>query len=137
LKFKGSGPLVVFVRLKGPTGRVREVSAVIEPSYEYCLMLRNDAATIGYPSVTSRPEDWADAFPNEVVNILSFRGIELGTLVKIKEVSIGPLKAENVEAVVTKSEFSITSPVGMFLGRSFLKHFKLEVDPAAGTFSLS
>jgi hypothetical protein len=48
--------------------------------------------------------------------VQSFRGVELGIL--IKEVSLGSLKAENIEAVVTKSEFPINAPVGMFLGRA-------------------
>jgi hypothetical protein len=48
---------MVFCRLRGQNGKVREVTAMLEPSYEYCLVLRNDAVQLGYPSVTFRPED--------------------------------------------------------------------------------
>ena len=136
MKFKGSGPLTVFCRMKGPSGRVREVQAIIEPSFEYCLVLKNDAMQLGYPSVTFRPEDWMDTNPAEVTNLISIKGVEVGTKIKLKEVSVGSLKARDVEAVVTKSEFPLTIPVGMFLGRSFLRHFRLKVDPKAGAFSL-
>ncbi len=137
MRFKGSGPLMVFCRMKGPGGRVREVPAILEPSYESCIMLKNDAMQLGYSSVTFRPEDWADMNPSEVVNIISTKGVETGTLVKVKEIAIGSLKAQDVEAVVTKAEFPMIVPVGVFLGRSFLKHFKLEVDPRSDTFSLT
>ena len=136
MKFKGSGPLVVFCRMKGPGGRVREVPAILAPSYEYCLVLKNDAMQLGYSSVTFRQEDWADISPAEVLHITSTKGIEVATLIKLKEVAVGPLKAENVEAIVTKSEFPMLVPVGAFLGRSFLRHFRLDVDPKSDTFSL-
>ena len=137
MKFNTNGPLVVFCRLKGPNGKVRESTALIAPSYEHCLVLRKDAAQLGYPSVTFRPEDWQDLSPSEVTYIISTKGIETGTLIDLKEVSVGPLKAEGVKAVVTKADLPHSVPVGMFLGRSFLSHFRLEVDPGGSTFSLS
>lgn len=137
MKFKGSGPLMVFCRLKGPGGRVREVPAILAPSYKYCLVLKNDAMQLGYSSVTFRQEDWADVSPKDVLYITSTKGIELATRVNIREISVGPLRAENVDAVVTKAEFPMLVPVGAFLGQSFLNHFKLEVDPASSTFTLS
>jgi hypothetical protein len=137
MKFKTSGPLMVYCRLMGPTGRVREVPAILEPSFDTCLVLRGDAVQLGYPSVTYRPEDWQDTSPTEVSMVISIKGVELGTFLKLKEVSIGSLKAENVEAVVTKAEFPGMIHAAAFLGRSFLKHFKLEVDPKTNTFSLT
>jgi predicted aspartyl protease len=137
MKFKTSGPLIVFCRLKGPIGAVREVPAIIAPSFHHCVILKNDAARIGYPSVTSRPEDLRDTNPRDVVNVITSKGIELGTLVKVSEISVGPLKAENVEAMVMKAEFAQINPVGAFLGRSFLRHFKLEVDVRSNTFTLT
>lgn len=136
MKFQGKGPMTVFCRLTGANGKVRETTAVISPNYEHCFVVKKDAAQIGYPSVTYRPEDWHDAKPDEVVRVITLRGIEMGVIFRIKEISVGPLKAENVEAVVTKTDLPHSVPVSMFLGRSFLKHFKLEVDPAAGTFTL-
>jgi predicted aspartyl protease len=128
---------MLFCRLKGPNGAVREVPAIISPSFTYCTILRSDAARIGYPSVTSRPEDLRDAFPHDVLNIITSKGIEIGTFIKLSEISVGPLKAENVEAMVMRAEFPQMIPVAVFLGRSFLKNFKLEVDPKSGTFSLT
>ena len=137
MKFKTSGPLVVFCRMTGPTGRVREVQAVLEPSFDRCIVLKGDAVQMGYPSVTYRQEDWQDTSPTEVSMVISIKGVELGTYVTLKEVSVGSLKAENVEAVVTKAEFPGMIPASAFLGRSFLKHFKLEVDAKSNTFSLT
>ena len=137
MKFKTKGPLMTFCRMMGPTGRVREVQAVLDPSFERCIILKGDAVQLGYPSVTYRPEDWQDTSPTEVSMVISIKGVELGTYVTLKEVSIGSLKALNVEAVVTKAEFPGMIPVSAFLGRSFLKHFKLEVDPATSSFSLT
>jgi hypothetical protein len=139
MKFKGggSGPLMLFCRLKGEGGRVREVPAVLEPSFDACIILRGDAVQLGYGSVTYRPEDWQDTNPTEVSYITSIKGVELGTWVKLKEVSIGELRVENVDAVVTKMEFPGMIYAAAFLGRSFLKHFKLEVDPKSNTFSLT
>jgi predicted aspartyl protease len=137
MKFKSSGPPVVFCRLKGRNGRVREVQAVVEPGYEYCCMLRNDAAQLGYPSVTFRTEDWADTNPEEVVNVVSVLGIETGTMIKLAEVSVGRMKVKEVDTIVKKAEFPITTPVSMFLGRSFLKHFDFAVERGGKSFSLS
>jgi predicted aspartyl protease len=61
----------------------------------------------------------------------------MGTLIKLSEVSVGPSKAENVDAAVLKADLLRTVPVSLFLGRSFLRNFKLEVDEGAGAFSLS
>ena len=137
MRFESSGPLVVFCRLKGPNGAVREVPAVIAPSFPYCVILKSDAARIGYPSVTSRPEDLRTTNPREVKLVITPRGIETSTVVKVSEISIGTLKAENVEALVMKAEFAQINPVGAFLGKSFLNHFKLEVDPGGSSFSIS
>lgn len=137
MKFRSSGPLMVFCRLTGPGGRVREVPAVLEPSFDACLVLRGDAMQLGYPSVTFRPEDWQSTNPTEVSYVISIKGVEVGTFITLKEVAIGPLKAENVAAVVTKAEFPGMIHAAAFLGRSFLKHFKLEVDSASNTFSLT
>lgn len=137
MRFKTSGPLVVFCRLKGPNGAVREVPAIIAPSFTYCIVMRNDAARIGYPSVTSRPEDLRDAFPHDVINVITSKGIEMCTLVKLSEISVGPLTAENVEAIVMRAEFPQMIPAAVFLGRSYLKNFKLESDFKSGTFSLT
>jgi len=137
MKFKSSGPLMVFCRLTGPTGRVREVPAVLEPSFDACIVLKGDAVQLGYPSVTYRPEDWQDTSPTEVSMVTSIKGVELATFVTLKEVSIGSLKVENVKAAVTKAEFPGMIHAAAFLGRSFLDHFKLEVDPKAKTFTLT
>jgi len=137
MRFKTSGPLMVFCRLVGPTGRVREVPAVLEPSFDHCIVLKGDAVQLGYPSVTYRQEDWQDVKPTEVSMVISIKGVELGTFINLKEVSIGALKAEDVSAVVTKAEFPGMITAAAFLGRSFLKHFKLEVDSASNTFTLT
>ena len=136
MKFSGSGPLVVFCRVKGPSGKVVETTALLAPSYEGCVIIRKDAVRLGYPLVTFRPEDLHDTNPEEVVNIISTRGIELATAISLKEVSVGGLKAQDVDAVVMKAQLPHSVPVGMFLGHSFLKHFRLEVDPGGRSFSL-
>ncbi len=137
MRFPIAKPLTVVCRVTGPNGRVRELGACLSPNSEFCYMLRNDAAPIGYPSVTFRPEDLEGINAEEVQTVSGVRGMELGTLIKLKQVAIGSLKAKDVEAVVLKAEFPIMLPVSMFLGRSFLKHFRLVVDEPAGYFSLT
>ena len=69
--------------------------------------------------------------------MVSTRGIETGIAITLKEVSVGGLRREGVEALVMKTELPHSVPVGMFLGRSFLRHFRLEVDPGGTSFTLS
>ena len=123
--------------MKGPSGKVRETTSLLAPSYERCIVLRKDAAQLGYPLVTFRPEDLHATNPDDVVSVVSTRGIETGIAITLKEVSVGGLRREGVEALVMKTELPHSVPVGMFLGRSFLRHFRLEVDPGGTSFTLS
>lgn len=122
--------------MRGPSGKTRETTALVAPSYERCIILRKDAVQLGYPIVTNRPEDLHSTNPEEVINLVTTRGIETAIAIRLDEVSVGGLKAEGVDAVVMKTELPHSVPVGMFLGRSFLKHFRLEVDPGGNSFTL-
>ncbi len=137
MRFPITKPLMVVCRVTGPNGRVRELGACLDPNSEYCYMLRNDAAPIGYPSVTFRPEDLEGIHAEEVVTVSGVRGIELGTMIKLSKVAVGKLEAKDVKAIVLKAEFPFLLPVSIFLGRSFLMHFRLVVDEKAGYFSLT
>ena len=137
MRFKTGKILTVVCRAKGPSGKVRELGAMIDPNYELCAMLRNDAAPLGYPSVTFRPEDWEALNSEEVASVQSFRGVELGTLIRLQELSVGRLRARDVQAIVLKAEFPMMMPVSMVIGQSFLKNFRLVVDHAKGFFTLT
>jgi hypothetical protein len=138
LKFRIGKPLTVICRLSGPSGFVRELQAAIDPNFEFCSLLRQDAAILGYPSVTYRPVDLrAIAGIQGTPGVVDSRGLEMGTKIKLKEVSVGRLKARDVETVVLYNEFPILYPVSAMLGRSFLANFKLTVDYKAGSFTLS
>lgn len=137
LKFKIGKPLQVFCRLSGPADCVREVNMAVDPNYEFCCLTKQDAALIGYPSVTQKPTELVSIQGAEVVpTIIDMRGMELGTKIILKRMSVGSLDAYDVEAVVLKMELPTMFPVGGVLGRSFLQKFKLTVDYKSGYFTL-
>lgn len=66
----------------------------------------------------------------------SLRGIDRGILVTFPKISVGPLVARSVEAVVLELEHLRLVVADVILGRSFLRNFKLTVDLKKGYLSL-
>lgn len=129
--------MTVMGRVSGSNGRTRELSAMLDLAWHYSYILKMDALQLGYQEVAHRPQEWASLKPNQVPYILGMRGVEICTLIMLKEVSVGSMKANEVEAIVPEMETPPTIPVDLILGRSFLKNFKLTVVEKHGYFSLT
>jgi predicted aspartyl protease len=129
--------MTAWCRVKGSNDKIRELEAAIDFNYSYCLMLRQDAADLGYSEASYRHSGWHELRPDRAPLVLTARGIERTILINLKEVSVGKLAAKNVAAVVLEYDLPAMVPVDMILGQTFLKNFKLGLDPRSRTLSLS
>jgi hypothetical protein len=129
-------PMILFARVKGKNGRVRELSSILDFNSHYCWILRKDAVDIGYPEVINRPEDYESIAMQRTPHVISARGLEQGILAKLSEVSIGDLTARDVDALAFKLDIPLMLPIDIILGRTFLDNFKLTVDPKSRTLEL-
>ena len=129
--------MIVWCRVRGPRGRTRELSAVLDFNSAYCLMLRQDAIDVGYPEASHSHGTWRTARSDRAPLVVGLRGIERTILLTLKEVSIGELAARDVDAIVLEYDQSPSLPFDMILGWTFLRNFRLEVDPASSYLSLS
>jgi len=113
--------------LRGRNGAAREYPALIIPTSDYCVLPKVDAFNLGYPEAASVDE--RTPLPN-TLTFASFNAYGRGTLIKIERVDIGSISVENVEFVA----FDIFQTAGydVVLGRSLLRHMRLELDFAAG-----
>ncbi len=137
MKFKLRDPMYVFARVKGKNGKVRELRCILDFNSHYSWILRKDAVDVGYPEVINRPEDYEALAMNRTPHVLSARGLELGILANLAEVSIGELKAQNVDAITLKLDIPLLLPLDLILGRTFLNNFKFSVDPKTETLEIS
>jgi hypothetical protein len=128
LRFPIKEPMVVSVRVEGKNGFVRELSAVLDFNSPYCMVLSQDAIVLGYSAAANKPSDHARYFPDEVPSMTGMRGIERGIKIPLKKVSIGPLAAIDVDALVFETGLPPKVYFDMILGRTFLKRFKFAVD---------
>ncbi|MGI0092036.1 MAG: hypothetical protein ACREBS_10030 [Nitrososphaerales archaeon] len=137
MKFKIKDPMIMSARVKGKHNRVREISALLDFNCHHSWISRTDAVHLGYAEVDNRPEDYKSLAPKNTPEILTLRGLELGILVSLTEVSIGVLHAPYVDAFILALAPPLQLPVDLILGRSFLKNFKLVIDGKAGYLSLT
>jgi hypothetical protein len=128
LRFPIKEPMVVSVRIEGKNGFARELSAVLDINAPYCMVLSQDAIVLGYSAAANKPNDHARYYPDEVPSMTGLRGIERGIKVQLKKVSIGPLAATDVDALVFETGLPPKVYFDMILGRTFLKNFKFTVD---------
>ena len=128
--------MILFARVKGKNGKVRELSTLLDFNSHYSWMLRKDGVDLGYPEVINRPEDYESVAMRRTPHVLSGRGLEQGILAQLNEVSIGILTVKNVEAIALKLDIPLMLPIDLILGRNFLNNFKLVVDPIAGSLTL-
>jgi len=128
--------MILFARVKGKNGKVRELSTLLDFNSHYSWMLRKDGVDLGYPEVINRPEDYESVAMRRTPHVLSGRGLEQGILAQLNEVSIGMLTVKNVEAIALKLDIPLMLPIDLILGRNFLNNFKLVVDPIAGSLTL-
>jgi hypothetical protein len=137
LNFDLDQPVTVWCRLKGPNGKRRELKALLNFNYSYCMLLRQDAIDIGYPETSYQHGGWRELRPDRAPIILTFRGVERTILINLKEVAVGRLVAKDVDAVVLEYDLPPMAPVEMVLGWTFLKNFNLNLDPHSHSLSLT
>ncbi|MGA2665417.1 MAG: hypothetical protein ABSF83_10775 [Nitrososphaerales archaeon] len=130
-------PMFLMARVEGPAGIKRELTTVLDPNFAYSVIFSRDAIDLGYPEAAMRPRELEKSHPERVPYILEFRGIERSVLVRLAKVSIGPVVARDVEALVIELDLARPLPVDLILGRTFLKDFRLTVDGKKGYLSLA
>ncbi|MHB2036402.1 MAG: hypothetical protein ACYCPW_06625 [Nitrososphaerales archaeon] len=136
MKFPLKDPMILSCRVEGPTGKVRELSAVVDFNSTYCIMPTKDAIDIGYPSTANRPREWRSPYPDQAPYLLGMRGVEQGILIKLKRVSVGNIFFENVETVALEMELSRMLPFDFILGRSFIRDLNVTYDGKNGCLVL-
>ncbi len=137
VEFKLKDPMIVSSRIKGLNGRIRELNTILDFNWHYSYLMKMDALELGYSSASYRPQEYTSVKPHEVSTVMGMRGIELCTLIKLNEVSIGDVKATDVEAIVYHIETPTILPVDVILGQNFLKKFKVTIDSASGNLFLT
>ena len=132
MKIPLANPLLVSARVEGQHGFVREVSSLIDFNAPYCSILRQDAIDLGYPHAGNRHVEEERTRPDRVPVFTSWQGIQRGILVKLRKVSVGPIVANDVEAVVLELSHPRFHTFDFVLGRTFLNSCKLTVDVNKG-----
>ena len=136
LEFPLKDPMVIWCRVKGNNGRTMELSCLLDFNFDYCYLGRQDASELGFPEATLPHGSWMEFRPDRAPMVLGMRGIERSIQLTLKEISVGELSVKDVDAVVLEFDHPPTSPFDMVLGRTFLKNFKVEIDPKAGVLRL-
>lgn len=129
--------MYVMSRVKGPTGLVRELQAIVDPNAEFCSMFARDGHDLGYGEAVIRPKQWQKLHPDRAPYVLDFRGIERSVLFALKEVSVGDIVVKDVDTVIVDMDIPRLVPFDMILGKTFLKHCKFTVDIPNGYFELA
>jgi predicted aspartyl protease len=132
LKIRLGNPLLVSARLEGQYGIVREVASLIDFNAPYCVILRQDAIDLGYPHAANRHPDEERTRPDRVPVFTSWQGIQRGIVVRLNKVTVGPVVASEVDAVVLELQHPRFHTFDFVLGRTFLANCKLTVDVKKG-----
>lgn len=101
------------------------------------MILGQDAVDLGYPQAANKHVDEERLHPERTPWFTSLVGIVRGIMVTFPKVSVGPIVARNVDAVVLEQEHPRMVVADMILGRSFLKDHKLTADLKKGYLELS
>ncbi len=136
MKFSLRDPMMVSAIVEGRENVTRELYSLFDFNSPVCVILRQDAVDIGYTDAQHRHVDLGRLRPENLTKFASMRGIENGIKVKLHKVSIGPLVAMDVDAVVLEGEHPRFILHDLVLGRTFLKNFKLTIDVNKGYLSL-
>lgn len=125
-------PLLVSARVEGQHGFVREVASLIDFNAPYCVILRHDAIDLGYPHAANRHVEEERTRPDRVPVFTTWQGIQRGIVVRLHKVSVGPVVATDVDAVVLELQHPRFHTFDFVLGRTFLSSCKLTVDVNKG-----
>ena len=104
-----------------------EYQALIAPTADYCVLPKVDAFNLGYPEAAS--VDTRVPAPN-TLTFASHNSYGRGTLIKMAQVDVGSISVKDVEFLA----FDLLQTVGydVILGRSLLRHVRLELDFVEG-----
>lgn len=128
--------MILFSRVRGINGSVRELSSIIDFNSEYSVISSGDAIALGFNEGSVQPKYWRKSHPDKVPYILDIRGIERANIFTLPEVSLGLVTATNVDVAIIELGIPRAAPFDMILGRSFLKNFKFSVDMIKGYMTL-
>jgi hypothetical protein len=139
MRLRWREPFIVFCRVRGRRDLTRELSALIDPNYTYCCIRRQDAVDLGYLEAGLDPRDYEALRPDRVYHFIGTtpRGLDRAIVVSLAEVSLGRYSVREVEAAVLGLDLPTTAPVDMVLGLSFLRHFRVVIDPPSGYVSIT
>ena len=138
MKLPLKDPMLLYARVKGPNGKVRELSSILDFNSPYCVItIPKHAVNIGHIEAAFRPRDWQKSHPAKVPYFVDMRGIERSILVSMPEISVGSLVAKNVDTVILELGIPRMLNVDLILGRSFLDSFRLSLDAKAGLLHLN
>lgn len=102
---------------------VRECSALIDPSSEYCVLPKVDAYAMGYPEAAN---DDPVSPANNTMMYTSFEGYGQSALIRVAEVSLGEMKFRDVEFLAF--DLPQNARFDVVLGMSLLKSTRLAID---------
>lgn len=119
---------VVFARLKGRNGCVREYNALMSPATEYSILPKVDAYRLGYPEAA---RDDPVTEPPNLFRGVTYDGFWEGMLISMREVAVGAVSRSNVDFIAY--DIPQISRFDVILGKSFLSSSKVVIDYANNT----
>ena len=118
-------------RVKGRNGKVREYSALVVPTSEFCILPTVDAYSLGYPEVISNNSRIP---PKNSMVLATYSGYTRGLPIRIPQVDIGSISSKDVEFLV----IDLPQVIGfdMVLGQSLLRCMRVEMDFSSRTLKI-
>ena len=118
----------IFCRVKGPTDKVRELSAILDYNFHYNVIFGRDVLELGYKVASIPHKEREKKEADRVPYVIDLRGILRGSIVTLKEVSLGTFVFKNVDAILLELDIPQFVPVDLILGRPFFDNFRFELD---------
>lgn len=122
---------MIFARLTGRNGSVREYPALVAPTSEYCVIPKVDAFSLGYTEAATGGQHIP---AQNALHFVTSGGYGRGTLVQMARVDVGAISARDVDFVTYDMQQAVGYDV--VLGGSFLEGLSLEVDYPSRTLKL-
>lgn len=114
---------VLFARLKGKGGKVREYLALVSTACEYSILPKVDAYHLGHPEAAR--DDIITQPPNLLTGV-TYNGYWEGMLVVLEEVEVTGHSVKNVQFVAF--DVPQVSAFDVVLGNNLLQALKAQVD---------
>jgi predicted aspartyl protease len=125
---------ILFARLKGRNGKVREYEALVDSAASYCIMPKVDAYALGYGEAIQDPSTDFITRPANLMTVATFAGYLDAPLIRVDEVSLGGQVFRNVEFLA----YDLPQEAGfdVVLGASLLSRAKVKLDMSSLAVSL-